>query len=286
MRIFSGVAHRWRALLAAILMAISTTAVAVVAVPTAASAAAFVAPFWVTYCSGCRAVVPRDGLTIKVPFGLISTGRVTGAKVTLDTSRITSSRVTVVGVEGPCTRAKSIVTCNFGTIGAGKRTARLLLRARPGVSGGSAGTVKLRSSVPSTNRTASGGLDVSWDPSATDIAVGSSATRAKIGGTSTVTFTVHNFGPSVQPWVVLSGMRAQPGTRFVSSNRCVRGAGGIDCRVDNLAVGATVAFTLVYRVTGCDRNKVGGGYGALSRGYQDTYGYNEAFTFRVPVTGC
>ncbi len=282
--------RRLRRALPALLLMLSAVVAGVTGRPAPAEAGVYVSPFWVVYCNGCDAIVPRDGKPVKVPFGLISTGRATAAKVTLDTSGIDTGKVSVVGVEGPCTRSGSLISCDFGTIGKGNATARVILQAKPGAAAGAAGTVKLKSSVPSSDTTQSGKLTVSHDPSATDVSITSAATPGKIGGTATGTYTVRNNGPSVQPWVEV-GVRPQNGTTFTGGTHCRAGSGGeASCRVNDLAVGASVKFTLTYRVGGCDKpsagEQPGGTVTGLTMGYQDTYPYNETWAFRIPVTGC
>lgn len=282
--------RRLRRALPALLLMLSAVVAGATGRAAPAEAGVYVSPFWVVYCNGCDAVVPRDGKPVKVPFGLTSTGRASNAKVTLDTSGINTGRVAVVGVEGPCTRSGSLISCDFGTIDKGNATARVILQAKPGAPGGAAGTVKLKSSVPSSDTTQTGDVAVSHDPSATDVSIKSAATTGKIGGTATVTYTVRNNGPSVQPWVEI-GVRPQHGTTFVSGGRCGPGTGGeASCRVNDLAVGASVKFTLTYRIGKCDQpspgEQPGGTVTGITMGYQDTYPYNETWAFRIPVSGC
>lgn len=283
-----------RRLVAGAVVVVAAMTVGVVGRPPVAGAVVSVEPFWMVACSGCTAVVPRDGKPVQVPFGVITTGTVSVATVTLDTSGIGASKVSVSRVEGPCARRGTEITCIWRDVGPGTHTAKVTLRTGPNAVGGTGGSVILRSGSSSGgssyNSSISGKVEVSHDPSATDIAVEASATSSPIGGTATVTYVVRNNGPSVQPWVELNDVKPQRNTIFVSSNRCTSADGLAQCRVDDLAVGAAVSVRLRYKVTGCDdvagAGRIGGGFGASDQAYQDTNPFNESSRFQIEVVDC
>lgn len=268
---------------------------AMVAPVATASTFGFLAPFWVDYGHHRTFTVPQVG-TVKAPFGLVSTGRFRNASVTLDTADLSSRRLSVVGVSGPCARAGTKITCTFNDLGPGRYAAYLLLRANDGAGSGSAGRVRL---TTTSNRgyqyssSTTGEARISSTSAVADLAISASSAEGKKGSTVAVAVTIHNKGPSVEPLITLADIRPQHGTVFAGGEGCSRGyASTVECRRQNLAVGATVVVSLHFRILGCDITHAGtgqeGGSIADARfALGDPNPENSPYlTFAIKVAGC
>ena len=246
------------------------------------------APYFVEYGTGMSTSVGQNGST-SVPVGVMTygSGTATGVTLTVDLSDI-SDKVDIVGVSSPCSRSGSTVTCTFGTLninGEKKVGATLFLRAKPTATAGSAGKVYLRltSNPAPTTATTTGTVEV-W-PDVADMVMTSTVPVARVGQTVTVSHTVKNNGPALQPWVILRVSSALPGIQYVGGNGCTTTSSTFECRIENIAVGQTRVVTVAVKVTGCGQGAQGPNI-SWGAAISDPNHFNNAFGMRVRVEGC
>ncbi|MCP2324283.1 hypothetical protein HDA40_002790 [Hamadaea flava] len=271
-----------------ILMILAGTLIA----PAAAQAAtAGAAPFFVVYGSGIGTSIGRGSPT-RVPIGVQAWGStpITNAVVTLDASAI-SARVRVVGADGPCTFTSTKITCKFGTVSKSKKTAYAIFQAVADAPAGRAGTVKLHltGSPTPTDPNATGSITIAGEADVADMAISSTTPRGDVGQVVTVTTTIRNNGPGVQPWIVLSASRMPPGMSYAGGSGCVKAGTSFSCRKENMAVGSTATVKLSLRIDRCDKGYALGYEGpgeSTSTALSDQNQYNNNFRLKITVNGC
>lgn len=260
--------------------------------PVAAQAAtAGAAPFFVTYGSGIGTSIGSSSPT-RVPIGVLAWGStaITNAVVTLDASAV-SARVRVVGADGPCTFTSTKITCKFGTVSKTKKTAYAIFQAVAGAPAGRTGTVKLHltGSPTPTDPDATGSITIAGEPDVADMAISSTTPRGDVGQVVTVTTTIRNNGPGVQPWIELSAYRLPPGMSYAGGVGCVKAGTSFTCRKENMAVGATATVKLSLRIDRCDKGYALGYEGpgeSTATALSDQNQINNNFRLKITVNGC
>jgi len=247
-------------------------------------------PYFLEYGDSLSTTVGKEGST-DIPIGVVTwgSGTVTGVKMTVDLSQITS-RIDIVSVGAPCSPSGSTVVCDFGTLklnGQKRFGTTLSLRAKPGATLGKAGTVHLRLTADSRPGATTASVTVNVESSVADLVITSTVPNARVGQTVTVTYTVKNQGPSPEPWVTVSAGGVQPGTQYVGGNRCTFTATTFECRIDNLAVGQTRVLSVAVRVNGCapSGDTTGPGVGPTLALADPNY-WNNDVQMSIRVQGC
>ncbi|WP_027344848.1 DUF11 domain-containing protein [Hamadaea tsunoensis] len=255
------------------------------------AATAGAAPFFVTYGSGLTTTIGHSSAT-SVPIGVQAWGStaITNAVVTLDAGAI-SAKVKVVGATGPCTHTSTKITCSFGTVAKTKKTAYAVFQAVDGAPAGLAGTVKLHltGSPSPTDPNATGTIHIAGEADVADMAVSSNRPRGDVGQTVTVTTTIRNNGPGVQPWIELSAYRLPPGMSYAGGSGCVKYAAVFVCRKENMAPGTSATVKLMLHIDRCDKGYAQGYETAgesIGTALSDPNQTNNDFRLKITVNGC
>ncbi|GIH05586.1 hypothetical protein Rhe02_36530 [Rhizocola hellebori] len=223
---------------------------------------AYTAIWYAGPLDGIRVELPQSH-AISVPIGIkvwsrnsSKVGPVTNAKLAVDLSQI-ASKVDIVGVTGPCVLSGSSVQCDFGTLATGTHTESLSLRARSGAALGDAGQVTLTASgsEPSWHsKVTHGKVSVRFEDEATDFTAKASAGTGKVGDTVALKFEISNRGPRTGTYFEVQASSWAGGEVVGMSPNCQPGQVTSGCRVENLAVGATVTVEIYFKILSCLAN--------------------------------
>lgn len=189
-------------------------------------------------------VVLGDAATIDVVVDNGASGTAAAVELTVTLpSQLTFDSVSSQHPGSVCGGAAGIVTCTFGDLDPGAEVS-----ASIDVTAASKGDdVPVTASVVTTtqdpvpaNNTHTVFIDVAEETDLAIMAASADPASLKVGGTSTVTLSLSNFGPSAATGIEVSGVLPSI-VSFVQGVGCTETNGTVTCAVDDIAVDGTAS---------------------------------------------